>query len=40
MKGTQDVGSFSACVWQPDKHDLFCPRDAVDRRLLGDHHRD
>lgn len=21
MKGTQDVGSFSACVWQPDKHD-------------------
>jgi len=21
---TQDVGSFSACVWQPDKHDSLC----------------
>jgi len=22
MKGTQDVGSFSACVRQPDKHEM------------------
>ena len=32
MKGTQDVGSFSACVWQPDKHVMYKTGDYVEKQ--------
>lgn len=28
MREVLHVGAFSACVWQPDKHDaIYCPKD-------------
>lgn len=30
---TQDVGSFPACVWQPDKHDAEVTISSVFRRV-------